>query len=217
MRQLAAFPVAPIAVLVLVALLRSPLQQALQTFFNVHLDTAFGTPASVIGLLMSAARLLSAPAALLAPLLIHALGARRTVIVAGCAAALLVLPIAMRPGVAAAAASLVGVLTLVSISNCAFTTFAQETTAPEGRSIVAGAVFTAGGASLVFVSYGGGLAMATIGYRALIAITGALMLAAVLIFSRYFKAKRVEETDRSQQIPGAGLEALRKQPSRTSL
>ncbi len=183
--------VVPVAALLVVGFLRSTLVQALPTFFNVHLDTDYRAPTSLIGLLMSAARLLSAPAALLAPLLIKAVGARRSVIAAGTTAALLVLPIAMAPGIVPAATTLIGVLTLAGLHNCAFTTFAQETTAPEWRSVVSGAVFTAGGVSLVGVSYGGGRVMASLGYRPMVAATGVFMLAGVLIFALYFSARRV--------------------------
>lgn len=186
-------PVAAMLVMLFVAILRSSPRFALIMFFNAYLDTTYQTATPLIGTLMSIARLIAAPAALMAPLIMTRLGSRRTVMVTGAVFAFLVLPIAIVSSVPAAAFSLITVNAAATMCQAAYMTFHQEITHPLWRSIMAGAVFTAGGLSYAAVGYGGGAAIEAFGYQRFFLFAIFAVFAGLLIFWRYFTPKRTQE------------------------
>jgi MFS family permease len=162
------------------------------TFFNVYLDDGLGTSTVLIGALVAAGQLLSVPAALAVPPLEARWGNGPLIIWGSLGMALGTLPLALIPHWTAAGLGFLGSTVMLSLSTGPVRVYSQELVAPRWRSVTSGAVMAGSGLSYAAMSLWGGFAVATLGYRSIFLVGGALAALAALVFWVYFRVPRGE-------------------------
>jgi MFS family permease len=179
-------PLAPIAILSLVYLLRSAGEAATITFFNVYLDAGLHVSTAVIGTVMSTAQLLGAPAAMAAPLVIARRGRAGTVGLAFLGLVLSLLPMALVPHWFVASLGLACFKAMLSLMSPAFILLCQEAVPPGWRPAMSGAITMGQGVSMSALALSGGYAIAAFGYRSPFSIAAALAVAGGVLFWAFF-------------------------------
>jgi MFS family permease len=163
------------------------------TFFNVYLDDALEVPTAQIGAIVALGRLLSAPAALLAPLLCRRLGSHAAVVVSSVGTAALMLPLALVPHWGGAALGFVGVAMLSAIRYAASLVFFLDLVPPNRRTTVTGVTETAAGISFAALTFGGGYLVVGAGYSALFLLGAGVTLLGAIVFVAVFP-RRLDTT-----------------------
>ena len=184
------FPFAVIAMMMLVMILRWCGMGPGFTFFNVYLDSSLGASPATIGALTGIGRLMSAPAALIVPALIARTGKFRALFWASLGIALGTLPLALIPSLAGAGAGYLVVQAFFSLTSPAFTLFSMELTTPGWRTAIASASNFGTGIGMAAASFGGGYAIASLGYQNLFLLGAGLSLCCALTFGGYFRTPR---------------------------
>ena len=182
----AAAVVGLLALIALVRLLQVSGLAALTTFFNVYLDTELLLPTAMIGTIIACGRLLGVPAALATSALTARFGNRAVVIGASLGTALSILPIALIPHWGAAGLSFIGVIGLSWIRYAASTVYFLELVPPARRATVSGVTEMAAGITFTVLTFGGGYAIALVGYRSLFLAGAMLTGLSALVFWRAF-------------------------------
>jgi MFS family permease len=177
-----------IALLTLVIMLQVAGEGIARTFFNVYLDAGLGVEASQIGLLAGLGQLLSAPAALLTPVLLARFGTARAYLASTLGLAACLLPLALLPHWAAAGFGFMGVMMLAAVARPVITLFGMQQVTPARRALVAGAMSMAVGLSWSIMSLGGGYVIGGLGYASLFAAGAALSAAGAALFWARFRA-----------------------------
>jgi MFS family permease len=175
-----------LALIALVRLLQVSGLAALTTFFNVYLDRELLLPTAQIGAIIACGRLLGVPAALATSALTARFGNRAVVIGASLGTALSILPIALIPHWGAAGLSFIGVIGLSWIRYAASTVYFLELVPPSRRATVSGVTEMAAGITFTALTFGGGYAIALIGYRSLFLAGAILTGLSALVFWRAF-------------------------------
>jgi MFS family permease len=195
--NLAAAPsvVAPIlgllAMIALIRMLQVSGMGALTTFFNVYLDSELLLPTAQIGAIIACGRLLGVPAALATSALTARFGNRAVVIGASLGTALSILPIALIPHWGAAGLSFIGVIGISWIRYASSVVYFLDLVPPARRATVSGVMEMAAGITFTMLTFGGGYAIALIGYRSLFLIGAALTSLSALVFWRSFRGRAV--------------------------
>lgn len=185
-------PYGLIAFMALVVMCRLAGWGAVNTFFNVYLDTEFYTSTTMIGALTAVGKLLSVPAALITPLLVARWGNGRTIVLGSLGIALSTLPLAFIPHWAAAGLGFIGVSVLFSMTTAPVRVYGQELVSPNWRSAMSGAIMMGAGLSLSGMALGGGYVIPALGYRGLFLTGFGLTVAGILLFWIYFRVPRGE-------------------------
>ena len=179
-----------ILVVGVVAFARMTAAGALQSFFNVYLDTELGLAPSAIGAMMGTGQLMGGLAALSAPLLIARRGRRRTFVLSSLAVGVSYLPLVLLSQWLAAGAGFLGITAMSSISQPTLNVFGQEVVEPRWRSAVSAAAVMAMGLGYSVAGVVGGPVIAAFGYRTLFALTGTLPALGAMLFWGYFRPAR---------------------------
>jgi predicted MFS family arabinose efflux permease len=165
---------------------------ALTTFFNVYLDTELLLPTAEIGAIIACGRLLGVPAALATSALTTRFGNRAVVIGASLGTALSILPIALVPHWGAAGLSFIFVIGISWIRYASSVVYFLDLVPPARRATVSGVMEMAAGITFTVLTFGGGYAIALIGYRSLFLIGAALTALSALVFWRSFRGRMGE-------------------------
>lgn len=202
-RGAGSLPVGPIALMTLIYLLRSAGEGVVGTFFNVYLDADLRVPTALIGTVMASGQILSALAALAAPLVMARWGKGHTVVLGLSGMAISLLPLALVPHWIVAGLGFVGFVGMISIVNPAFFIFSQQAVSPAWRPVLSGATMTAQGLSVSALALGGGYAIRALGYRSPFTIAMVLTAAGALLFWAFFLRAPREEPTRAPAGDGA--------------
>ncbi|MCW5848510.1 MAG: MFS transporter [Anaerolineae bacterium] len=159
-------------------------------FFNVYMDSALHVPTAQIGLLTSLGRLLSAPTALLTPVLTARLGATRTVFWSSLVNAVANLPMAFLPHPLVGGLSFIGVTSISSIRYASFLTFSMSVVSARARSALSGISEMASGVCFTLISLGGGQIIARYGFPPLFIMGTMISLVGTGLFWVAFMVKR---------------------------
>jgi len=175
-------PVARIALVAFIGLLRVMGEGAPRAFINVYLDADLHVSLAQIGLLIGTARLLAVPAGLVMPLISARWGNRRTVAFGAFGVALGLLPLALIPHWLAAGIGFMAMTALAAIARSAFIVFAMESVPVRWRGAMSGATTMSASVSWAATAYGGGYLIQTMGYRGVFLIGAVLTLAGASLF-----------------------------------
>lgn len=179
-------PLGLLVLMALVVLLRSSSVGVSRTFLNVYLDDALGLSTGQIGLIFAVVQLASVPTALTMPVLARRWGHYAVSIAAALGGAVSMVPLALVPHWAAATLGRMGVYALSSIGDPALGVYQMDLVTPRWRSIMAGATAMALGSSWTLLAFGGGYMIASLGYRTLFLLAGALTAAGAVLFWAMF-------------------------------
>jgi predicted MFS family arabinose efflux permease len=182
-------PTSLLALMAFVVLLRAAGVGTSRTFFNVYLDDGLGVSTAQIGALFAVVQLAAVPSALVMPVLSERWGNYRVVVWTSLGVAVSMLPLALVPHWAAATLGRIGVYALSSIADPAIGLYQMELVRPRWRSIMAGTSSTALGLSWTALALGGGYLVASLGYRTLFLLAGALTLGGTVLFGIAFRWK----------------------------
>jgi MFS family permease len=171
-------PLSLIAPIVLVGVLRVAGESAVRSFLNVYLDVARGLPPAQIGVLMALGQFVAVPAALAMPLVTARWSRQRTIALGALCTALCLLPLALIPHPVAAAASWIGLTTLVAIVRPAFMVYTQDLVHPRWQPLMSGATNLAAGLGSALMLLSGGYAVAALGFRRFFLIPAGLFAVA---------------------------------------
>ncbi len=186
---LAAAPVALLAAMAVVTLLRAAGVGTSRVFFNVYLDDGLGVSTVQIGTLFAVVQLASVPAALAMPLLAARGGLYGVVVWCSLGIAGSLLPLALVPHWAAATIGRIGTYSLSAIADPALTVYQLELVPQRWRSVMSGLSSTALGVSWTVLAFGGGYLIAGLGYRALFLAAAALTVGGTLAFAGIFRPR----------------------------
>lgn len=194
-------PVGTIALVSGVLLLAALGDGPVSVFFNAYLDAGLHASVALIGTLMAIARLVTIPAALMAPLLMSRWGHGRTFALATLAGAIALVPLATVLRWQAAAFGFVSMLALVGLASPAMVVFHQSLMPPRWRATMSGAVIMVRTLGLAAMSLVAGGIIQRSGYPALFRISAAAMgLGACLFWLLFCRPKRgTAETQRAQR------------------
>lgn len=184
--RVSAVPVAMLAAMAVVMLLRAAGVGTSRVFFNVYLDDGLGVSTVQIGSLFALVQLASIPAAMAMPLLAARRGLYGVVVWCSLGIAGSMLPLALVPHWAAATIGRAGTYSLSAIADPALTVYQLELVPHRWRSVVAGVSGTALGVSWTVLAFGGGYLVAGLGYRALFLAAAGLTVAGTLLFAAGF-------------------------------
>jgi MFS family permease len=183
---LPAVPVAMLATMAAVMLLRAAGVGTSRVFFNVYLDDGLGVSTVQIGTLFALVQLASVPAAMAMPLLAARSGLYGVVVWCSLGIAGSMLPLALVPHWAAATIGRLGTYALSAIADPALTVYQLELVPQRWRSLMAGVSSTALGVSWTLLAFGGGYLIAGLGYRTLFLAAAGLTVAGTLLFAGVF-------------------------------
>ncbi len=178
-----------VAFMALIRFLQVSVVGAGMTFFNVYMDSELGVATATIGLVAASARLLSVPAALLAPTLGRRFGYGAAAAFAAGGAALSSLPLALAAGAPGASAGFIGMMAFTSLRYPAFYVYMMERTPDRLRALMTGANEMAAGLSFALIALVGGYVIVNYGYAAAFLAAGAMSLAGTLVFYGYVRMK----------------------------
>jgi predicted MFS family arabinose efflux permease len=175
-----------------------------RAFTYAYMDTAFGLPTSVIGLISAIGMGAAVVAALNSSRLARRYGSGRAMALASAALALDLLLMALIPHWIAAAAGTIAVLALFSLWMPAYQTLQMEFAAPGQRATVSGAGFMALGLGFGITSLIGGRLAATAGYSALfwLGVALALSSAGLMLYVHKLRVRQDAAADRQQEPIG---------------
>ena len=179
-------------VMVAFVFLRYAGEAPVSIFFNVYFDTTLGTPTALIGGLAGVIQLVSAPAALLTPLLVARWGNRRIIVAGSVGIVLSILPLALIPHWVAAGVGTMGVSALFWMTGAPIQVHSQEIVSPGWRATMSGALTMGTALGAAAMAMGGGHVIPTLGYRSLYLIGAGLIAAGALVFWAYFRVPRGE-------------------------
>jgi len=180
-------PVALLAVMAVVMLLRAAGIGTSRVFFNVYLDNGLGVPTVQIGTLFAVIQLASVPAAVAMPYLVARGGLYRVVVWGSLGIAASMLPLALVPHWAAATFGRFGTYALSAIADPALSIYQLELVPQRWRSVMSGVAGTALGVSWTALSFGGGFWIAALGYRTLFLSAAGLSVIGTLLFAALFR------------------------------
>jgi MFS family permease len=186
-RGASAVPVAMLAAMALVTLLRAAGVGTSRVFFNVYLDDGLGVSTVQIGTLFAVVQLASVPAAMAMPLLAARRGLYHVVVWCSLGIAASLLPLALVPHWAAATIGRIGTYSLSAIADPALSVYQLELVPQRWRSVMAGVASTALGVSWTTLAFGGGFLIAGLGYRTLFLGAAGLTGAGTLVFAVLFR------------------------------
>ncbi|MBM4437531.1 MAG: MFS transporter [Actinobacteria bacterium] len=197
-------PMLPIALIALAALLRVGGEGIARTFFNVYLDTALHAPTVLVGVLVATAQLVTTPFALVTPLLalrwgnpnVHAAG---TVLLA-----VALLPLALAPHVAGAAAGFIAMSAMSGLARPTVTAYSMEIVAPRWRGLMSAGTSTAIGLSWGAAGIGGGYFAAAFGYGTVFLLGSGITLAGAVVFWAAFVRASRRQVTRGSDVATAG-------------
>lgn len=195
-------PIGLIVVIGLIMALRFGGRGTVVTFFNVYLDEGLGVSTALIGTLSAAGQLLSAPAALVAPLLMARWGTPRVIAMGMAGMVLFTLPLVVVPHWAAAGLGYALSASLFSVTVGPIRVFSQELVTPRWRATMASGFMMGAGLAFAGVSLVGGYAIAASGYRPLFLAATGLLAVGTVVFTFYFRVPRGELA--RQSLPGGG-------------
>ena len=198
----------PIVLLLISGFLNQGAVASCRAFTYAYMDTAFGLPTSVIGLISAIGMGAAVVAALNSSRLARRYGSGRAMALASAALALDLLLMALIPHWIAAAAGTIAVLALFSLWMPAYQTLQMEFAAPGQRAMVSGAGFMALGLGFGVTSLIGGRLAATTGYPALflLGVVLALSSAGVMMYVHKLRVRQDAADDRPQE-PSIGRSA----------
>ena len=179
-------------VMVAFVFLRYAGEAPVSIFFNVYFDTALGTPTALIGGLAGVIQLVSAPAALLTPLLVARWGNRRVIVAGSVGIALSILPLALIPHWVAAGLGTMGVSALFWMTGVPIEVHSQEIVSPGWRATMSGALTMGTALGAAAMAMGGGYVIPSLGYRSMYLIGAGLIAAGALVFWAFFRVPRGE-------------------------
>ena len=182
-------PIALIALIAAITLLRATGMAAGRVFFNMYLDAGLHVSTAKIGTISAIARLVSVPAALSAPLLIERWGRYRTIVVVALGMSLSLLFLALTASWIPAGLGYIGILATQSIGGPAYAVFSQSLVSPDRRPSMAAANMTAEGTSGLAIALSGGYAVTVLAYRSPFLIAAALTAGAALLFWTAFRGR----------------------------
>ena len=194
-------PWRPIVLLLICGFLNQGAVASCRAFTYAYMDTAFGLPTSVIGLISAVGMALAVVAALNSSRLARRYGSGRAMTLASVAMALDLLMMALIPHWIAAAAGTIVVLALFSLWMPAYQTLQMEFAAPGQRAMVSGAGFMALGLGFGITSLIGGRLAATAGYPALflLGVVLALSSAGLMLYVHKLRVRQDAAADRPQE------------------
>jgi predicted MFS family arabinose efflux permease len=197
----ASAPWRPIVLLLICGFLNQGAVASCRAFTYAYMDTAFGMPTSVIGLISAIGMALAVVAALNSSRLARRHGSGKAMALASVALALDLLMMALIPHWIAAAAGTIGVLALFSLWMPAYQTLQMEFAAPGQRAMVSGAGFMALGLGFGITSLIGGRLAATAGYSALFLFGVALALssAGLMLYVHKLRVRQDAAVDRRHE------------------
>jgi MFS family permease len=166
---------------------------AVVTFFNVYLDEGLAVSTALIGAMSAIGQLLSAPAALVAPLLAARWGNPRTIFWGTMGMALCTLPLALVPHWTAAGLGFVGSTASFLTTVGPIRVFSQELVAPRWRATMASAFMMGAGLAFSGMSLVGGYVIVDLGYHTLFLAAAGMMAVGGLLFWSYFRVPRGEQ------------------------
>ena len=198
----------PIVLLLISGFLNQGAVASCRAFTYAYMDTAFGLPTSVIGLISAIGMGAAVVAALYSSRLARRFGSGKAMALASAAMALDLLLMALIPHWIAAAAGTIAVLALFSLWMPAYQTLQMEFAAPGQRAMVSGAGFMALGLGFGVTSLIGGRLAATTGYPALflLGVVLALSSAGVMMYVHKLRVRQDAAADRPQE-PAIGRPA----------
>jgi MFS family permease len=179
-------PLLIILVMSMVGILRGAGEGAARTFFNLYMDSFLHVSPVTIGAFWAAGQLLSAPAALLTPLLAAAWGNQRSIWTGTLGVAIMLVPFALIPQWAVAGGSFMAMLVLVSLARPAYMVYSQEVIPPGWRGLMSAFTTMSIGLSWAIMAFGGGYMIAWVGYRPLFLSGACLTGLGALLFWSYF-------------------------------
>jgi MFS family permease len=162
---------------------------AASTFFNVFGDTRLGMSTESIGFIAAAARLISVPAALLAPAIAGRTGYGGAAILGSIGATLAILPLALIPQAGASAAGMIGIMIFTSIRYPTYFIYSMARTPERLRSLTSGAGEMAAGLSSALVSLAGGYLIVRFDFSAAFLLGGLLTLLSVFLL--WWQVRRI--------------------------
>lgn len=183
-------PVALIALMALVVLLRTSSFGTTLTFFNVYLDDGLGVSTARIGAITAIIQLTAVPVVLIMPRLIARWGPHRVILNGSLGVAASMLPLSLISHWAAAAVGRLGVYVLSSVVDPALSIYQMELVPPRWRPLMAGATSTAVGIGWTALAFGGGYLITWLDYRALFLGAGVLTAGGALLFWLFFRHER---------------------------
>jgi len=182
-RAKGAFPVLPVALMVVYVYFRHAGWATCQSFCNAYMDTDLHLSASSIGLLTSAGQVAAILAALLSSRLIARHSTGKMLITATIGTGLSLLPLALLPHWTGAGLGRLGVQVLSTIWITALQVYQMELVDAEWRSMSYGTISMAMGLGFGSLSLVGGYIIATYGYRSLFLLgTGLSLFSAALMW-----------------------------------
>jgi predicted MFS family arabinose efflux permease len=198
-----AAPWRPILLLLVCGFVNQGAVASCRAFTYAYMDTAYGLPTSVIGLISALGMALAVVAALNSSRLSRRYGSGRTMTLSSLALALDLLMMALIPHWIAAAAGTMIVLALFSLWMPAYQTLQMEFAAPGQRAMVSGAGFMALGLGFGITSLIGGRLAATAGYPALflLGVVLALSSAGLMLYVHTLRVRQDAAADRPQEQP----------------
>ena len=187
-----AAPWAILGIMLLTASTRGAGVGAVRTFLNVYLDELLRLPTEQIGLLLGLGQLAAVPATLATPLVIRRCGQRRAYALLSVANAGALLPLALIPHWAAAAAGFTIGRAFSSMADTALVVFQMAVVTPRYRAMISGLSLTAGGLSWGLMAGVSGYLVAGAGYAWLFLTAAACLALSAAVFSAYFRRPRGE-------------------------
>lgn len=179
-----------LAMIALVRTLQVSGVAAVTTYTNVYLDSALQVPTAQIGVIIAAGRLLGAGAALATASLTRRFGGWAVVFWASVASAFAILPIALIPHWAAAAATFIAIIGLSWIRYTASLVYFLELAPLRARATTSGVLEMAAGICFTVVTLGGGLLIDRVGYSSLFLSAAALTALSAAAFWALFRGRR---------------------------
>jgi MFS family permease len=193
----APYPYGLVAAIALIMALRFGGRGTTSTFFNVYLDEGLGVSTALIGVLLATSQLLSAMAALAAPLLMERWGTSRAIVWGTAGVALWMIPLALIPHWAWAGLGFAGAMAMFAATMGPIRVFSQEMVVPHWRATMASAYMMGAGLAYAGLSLAGGYVIVALGYRSLFLGAAGLMAAGAIVFWGCFRVPRGELASRS--------------------
>ncbi len=171
-----------VALFIFTSLLLQVTATATKIFFNVYMERDLGADTVLIGTLIGVGWLTAAPAALVMPVIAAKFGHGRTAATAAMIGALMLLPVALVPRVAAAGAGFLGMSLTIGVFWPSYQVFSMSVVRPDRRPLVYGSIVGAGSLAGTLLGAGGGYLIATAGFREFFLLSSALTVLGVGVF-----------------------------------
>ncbi|MGA2480597.1 MAG: MFS transporter, partial [Spirochaetia bacterium] len=182
-------PLLVLAVIAGVRFLRECGYGGVLNFFTIYLDAALRIPTALIGVLVSVSAVASIVFTPLMPMIARRWGTGRTSLAGLAAMGMSVFLMAFGSHWLPAAVGWAGMTAANSINEAAMQVYILEIVAPQWRALMSGAANMATTLGLALSASGGGYLIGAIGYSALFAIAGALLLASTAAFAAHLAVR----------------------------